>query len=211
MKGRQATRRALETRARKIIDDALGYDADTRLSISNALTDFNASLTTADELRDLIKRAEAGDAILDIACVEAGYVDAARSLVALIDSSYVPDFIRGAITVALNEAGRGTGVRLWVEVTEGVEESGGFSVAVLSRFLASHSMFDLKLEPARDLAGLLSAVLNHPDLPGPLGESIGDGVNDLFNELHSGAQKRVEYGPEYLGALLRVAAEQGGE
>ena len=62
---------------------------------------------------------------------------------------------------------------------------------------------------ADELANLLAAVLNHPDLPEALEESFGEGLNDLFNELPKGRWKRIEYSPAYISLLLSTHKEGG--
>ncbi len=62
---------------------------------------------------------------------------------------------------------------------------------------------------ADDLATLLAAVLNHPDLPEALEESFGEGLNDLFNELPKGRWKQIEYSPAYISLLLSTHKEGG--
>jgi hypothetical protein len=64
-------------------------------------------------------------------------------------------------------------------------------------------------KPADELANLLAAVLNHPDLPEPLEESFGEGLNDLFNELPKGRWRRIEYSPAYISLLLSTHKEGG--
>ncbi len=64
-------------------------------------------------------------------------------------------------------------------------------------------------KPADELANLLAAVLNHPDLPEALEESFGEGLNDLFNELPKGRWKRIEYSPAYISLLLSTHKEGG--
>ena len=62
---------------------------------------------------------------------------------------------------------------------------------------------------ADELAKLLAAVLNHPDLPEALEESFGEGLNDLFNNLPNRRWKRIEYSPAYLSLLLSTHKEGG--
>ncbi len=62
---------------------------------------------------------------------------------------------------------------------------------------------------ADELANLLAAVLNHPDLPEALEESFGEGLNDLFNELPKGRWRRIEYSPAYISLLLSTHKDGG--
>ncbi len=62
---------------------------------------------------------------------------------------------------------------------------------------------------ADELANLLAAVLNHPDLPEALEESFGEGLNDLFNNLPNRRWKRIEYSPAYISLLLSTHKKGG--
>ena len=64
-------------------------------------------------------------------------------------------------------------------------------------------------KPADELANLLAAVLNHPDLPEALEESFGEGLNDLFNNLPNRRWKQIEYSPAYISLLLSTHKEGG--
>jgi len=59
------------------------------------------------------------------------------------------------------------------------------------------------------LAELLAAVLSHPDLPDCLEETIGEGLNDVFNNLPNRDWKRIEYSPEYISLLLSTHKKGG--
>jgi hypothetical protein len=59
------------------------------------------------------------------------------------------------------------------------------------------------------LAELLAAVLSHPDLPDCLEETIGEGLNDVFNNLPNRSWKRIEYSPEYISLLLSTHKKGG--
>lgn len=60
-KGSTSTRRpSVKSRARAIINDAKGYDAETRHALNNALEEDSS------DLAEMVKRAEAGEEILDI-------------------------------------------------------------------------------------------------------------------------------------------------
>ncbi|MDQ3753827.1 MAG: hypothetical protein M3371_03745 [Acidobacteriota bacterium] len=59
------------------------------------------------------------------------------------------------------------------------------------------------------LAELLAAVLSHPDLPDCLEEAIGEGLNDVFNNLPNRGWKRIEYSPEYISLLLSTHKKGG--
>jgi hypothetical protein len=64
--------------------------------------------------------------------------------------------------------------------------------------------------PADELANLLAAVLNHPDLPGDLEDAIGEGLNDLFNNLPNRRWKQIEYSPAYVSLLLSTHKDGSG-
>lgn len=73
-------------------------------------------------------------------------------------------------------------------------------------------ILDLTGEPPRDaptLPELLSAVLNHPDLPAQLEEALSEVINDLFNDLPSGAGREIERTPAYLKLLLEASSKGG--
>jgi hypothetical protein len=59
------------------------------------------------------------------------------------------------------------------------------------------------------LAGHIAAVLNHPDLPEAREDAIGEGLNDLFNNLPNRRWKRIEYSPAYISLLLSTHKEGG--
>jgi len=61
------------------------------------------------------------------------------------------------------------------------------------------------------LAELLAAVLRHPDLPDCLEETIGEGLNDVFNNLPNRDWKRIEYSPEYISLLLSTHKKGGAQ
>jgi hypothetical protein len=63
--------------------------------------------------------------------------------------------------------------------------------------------------PADELANLLAAVLNHPDLPEALEDAIDEGLNDLFNNLPNRRWKQIEYSPAYISLLLSTHKEGG--
>ncbi len=62
---------------------------------------------------------------------------------------------------------------------------------------------------ADELAQHIAAVLNHPDLPDCLEEAIGEGLNEVFNQLPNQLWKRMEYSPAYISLLLS-AHKKGG-
>jgi hypothetical protein len=64
---------------------------------------------------------------------------------------------------------------------------------------------------ADELANLLAAVLSHPDLPDCLEEAIGEGLNDVFNNLPNRRWKLLEYSPAYLSLLLSTHKEGGAK
>ncbi len=66
-------------------------------------------------------------------------------------------------------------------------------------------------KPADELANLLAAVLNHPDLPDALEDALGEGLNDLFNNLPNQRWKQMEYSPAYISLLLSTHKEGGAK
>lgn len=63
-------------------------------------------------------------------------------------------------------------------------------------------------EQGNDLASLLAAVLNHPELPAELSNAFGEAVAELFNALPAEQQRTVEITPSYIGALLAAHASK---
>lgn len=191
--------RTIEGRARAIINDLARYDIDTRLAVGRALKG------KAADLAGLVERAERGDMILDLAGVGDERREAAEATHRLLDMYGLPAFVLDAVLTALHAAGRRVGFSI-IHPEAGDENS---PARLATLYGLTQHPFALELEPKKDLSELLSAVLTHPELPELLEESIGGGINDLFNELPKGRWREVEYSPEYIGLLLKTA--KGGE
>ncbi|MGB8507275.1 MAG: hypothetical protein WCD76_02625 [Pyrinomonadaceae bacterium] len=203
-RGRRATAKpSIEDRAEAIAKDVYGYDADTRRHIEIAL------LTPRLGLAELVERAERGEFLVESG-VPPEYDEAARAVIALLDmQSGIHESITGAVQFVIDELARETGAGIWIDMGND-SETGNYSPAILARVFHHHQFLRVEVERKKDLAGLISAVLNHPDLPCELQESIGGSINDLFNDLPGGVWKRVEYSPEYLSILLRTHGETKG-
>jgi hypothetical protein len=59
----------------------------------------------------------------------------------------------------------------------------------------------------RALAGLISAVMLHPELPGKLHDFLGEGLCELFNGLGAKQKDAIENTPERIADLLAATAE----
>jgi hypothetical protein len=207
------TTAALKRRAETIINDSRGYDADTRVHVATMLlilqTDGAGEQQTA-QLREAIRKAEAGEYVFDVDSIGAEYVHAAQLTSDLLNAD-TPPFIFDAVTAALREAERRFNVKLWVASDADDEGgSGGYSVRGMANLYAHHQLTRISFEPAKDLPALISAVMRHPDLPPALSEGFGEALTDLFNDLPGGRQARIDYHQNYIALLLEAEAEKGG-
>jgi len=203
-KGKPPARPTLRDRALSIINDVSAYDVDTRIAVNNTLTDHKASLASDAELREAIRRAESGETILDLAGVAEEYADAARATLALLNLPGVPAFVSDALSTALAEAQTRTGAGIWQEPGGAREDLGDYSPLVLARVFAHDSMLKIELEPKKDLAELLSAVLRHADTPQVISEAIKEAMAQINED---------ETDPRFVALILEAAAraENGGE
>ena len=178
---RSNVRGQLKARAAEIVEDVRGYDADTRRAVWVALENMKFAETNPQppteytdagfcerELRGVIEKAEKGVPAFDVESFKPETVAQARAVYACIDGEPdLPDFISGAVWVALHATAARYDVDIWLDVDgSGDAEKGGLSVAAIAilceRVGASSGV---EVEPKRDLAGLISAVLKHPDTP----------------------------------------------
>lgn len=109
----KATRRTIETRARRIIADAEGYDADTRRAVERSLIEGDL-----DTLREIVTRAEAGEIIWDLTG-EAPAEDPARTLANHISAILLHPATPADIYNALSDAV--TNLDMPAEVVDGAE------------------------------------------------------------------------------------------
>ncbi|MET0646721.1 MAG: hypothetical protein ABW208_08865 [Pyrinomonadaceae bacterium] len=130
--------------------------------------------------------------------------EAARLLDAAVSTHGTPDFITDAIVTAVNVACSDNGLKPPAWLTEPHGDNQGDSLAELWERLPR--MYDLNLEPKKDLAGLISAVLKHPDTPA-----------DLYSAMRRELARLTEAGdvnehPDVIAVALAVhkAEEKGG-
>jgi hypothetical protein len=190
--GGEAQADQLTQRAQVIIRDRNGrYDYDTRHAVWLALKnyEFNASggegvrlseavraemrAETAKYERQLaedITRAEAGEYL---GFVSAGqeHVEAARRVLGLMYSPGIPDFINQGIYDLLLIAEKTFGLKLFLDEI-GEPETGGWSIARLAGTFMRHDAGTFKIETERDFAGLISAVIQHKEMPTELRETM---------------------------------------
>jgi hypothetical protein len=182
-------RPTLDECAKAIIKDWNRYDVDTRQAVGLALKDAEFSrretnlYTPAEiaererELRDVVTRAKAGERVTESgAGAECDAV--ARDVIDLFDMSGIPDFLLSGIIQLLQFASEATGAKLWIEV-EGDDAEPFISADVLARMCLHDQTLLIEIEPKKDLAALLSAVLNHPDTPASVHNDLGDALGSL--------------------------------
>jgi hypothetical protein len=99
----------------------------------------------------------------------------------------------------LNLFAADTGARLWQETTEGDGETGGYSTDTLARMFDHHSLHRLQIERKKDLADLISAVVNHPDTP----VEIFDALTHRIGEF-----KYDKCAPEFIRHALAYEPEE---
>jgi hypothetical protein len=212
-KGKQTT---LEEKAREVIANSYDYDADTRRHVWLALRriDFarthkgDTKITEAEatrELRESLSKAARGVPLFDVANVGEEFVAAARMVYDLLEGhGNVPEFIYDAARVALEEVSRRNNGNVWM-LADDDSDSGGFSVERMALLFKYHELDTLELEPKRDLAGHIAAVLNHPDTPSDIYNALAEAVTTLT------ARDAVTNSAEVIRvALARDAEEKGG-
>lgn len=108
---------------------------------------------------------------LDLTEVEREQNEAVRALVKLLDMSGLPDFIVSGVCMMLAHAATAKGVDITTETGTYNHKSLGVLFAVTSGYPSG-----LEFEPKRDLASLISGVMNHPDTPVDLYNAMGDAI-----------------------------------
>jgi hypothetical protein len=171
----------IEQRAQTIISNVDHYDIDTRQAVLVAFKNLTFYQNGAGgyypaeqlpaliaegerELREMVTRVEAGERVTE-SYVPEEYDAAARAVLGLLETEAIPDFFKGGIYTLLDLFAADTGAKLWQETTEGDGETGGYSTDLLARMFAHHSLHRLQIERKKDLAEIISAVVNHPDTP----------------------------------------------
>jgi hypothetical protein len=225
----KGTRAQLKAHASEIIGDVRTFDADTRRAVWVALENLNFAETDPlnptkytdagyceGELRDVLRKAENGERLFDADAFGDKYVKAAQEVYDVIEGhngSELPDFIINAARKALEVAAEDEGVEIWLDVDgTGAADLGGFSVAGIANLLERVGVGGPELEPKRDLAGLISGVLTHDEVP----NIVYDKLTDALVELHDSTD--VYQDPAAVRALLdyherrrEEAEEKGGE
>jgi hypothetical protein len=214
--GVRSKRGTLEAQAGAIVDDVTGFDGDTRLALSWALVrlkDARAGATAGGsvekyerELRELLDKVARGAYVFDVNEVGAGHVYAAQTIYDLIDGTIpTPEFVHTNLQMTIHEAGRRTGVELWVSPNDDDNDRGDFSVQRIARMFKHHPSETFNMVPELDLAGLISAVLKHPDTP----EDIYGGIRQGLARLTEAAE--VNEHPDVIAVALAVHKPEGGE
>lgn len=189
-----ATRRpSIKERAQAIIADVQGYDVDTRNAVARALRD------NSDDLTELVRQAEAGAMILDLAGVEEMQAEAARLIFQAIEHDGTPDFLRSAMLTALDLAGLHVGLPSWKDGPEGDFDSGGVSPSRLARLFGLTTTYQLELVPKPGLAEHLSAVLRDESTPKKISDGILDGMTQYNEDVTD---------PAYIKLILAAAEEK---
>jgi hypothetical protein len=208
----------IEQRAESIIADVMRYDIDTRQTVLVAFKNLTfyqkgaggyypaeqlPALIAEDEreLREIVTRVEAGERVTESHVAEE-YDAAARAVLTLADADGLPDFFKDVILTVLNWFAADTGARLWQETTEGDGETGGYSTDILARMFAYYSRHRLQIERKKDLAELISAVVNHPDTP----VEIFDALTHRIGEF-----KYDKCAPEFIRHALAYKPEEQGQ
>lgn len=181
----------LKARAAEIIADVRGFDADTRREVHVRLswltygesgavpqTPLTDPARCERELREAVRKAEKGEPLFDVARFRPEAVAQARAVYAWLEGDIdIPDFITDAIRVALDATAARDGLQLWLDVDDsGDLETGGFSVARMAGLFERHPSRGVEVEPARDLAGLVSGVLTHDEVPNIVYEKLTDAL-----------------------------------
>src|SRR2546421_2597757 len=169
-------RQTLEKHARAILADEGRFDYDARHAVYVALhnvqfyqrgADGQMSqakaraelLRTERELREVIRKVEAGEIVMPSGAGEE-YEDAARSLLALMNSPGTPDFLTQGIYDTLGAVEEAFGVTLWRDDTKD-ESAGGWSVEAMARAFRAYGAHTFKMERRKDLPEPLAAVFAH--------------------------------------------------
>jgi hypothetical protein len=193
--------RNLERRALAIVNDAKGYDEDTRQTIRAALN------TKADDLAELVRRAEAGETVIDLADSQRIAEQQARAFIDFSEKASIPEFIKDEALDALTRAAYSLGLADVAWTPNDTEAD----VCALARFFASvPRLFLLREHPAAQIIGeALATILNNEETPEAIHNARVDVVSDM-ESVYANAYGRT---PAYLSKVLATYAEQkkGGE
>lgn len=129
----------------------------------------------------------------------------ARIVRGLWEDADLPEFITNAVMTSLHLAKEKTGVEFWQVEPENIMGE-DFDMTGLANLLrVAYRRSDIEVEPVRDLAGLVSAVLTHDEVP----NLIYDKLTDALVELHDSTD--VYQDPAAVRALLDYHARRRGE
>jgi hypothetical protein len=165
-----AKQKTIKQRAAAIIANTKRCDAETREAISNSLKRDRAA-----DLAEMVKRAEAGEEIWDLARERAKCEQAAAQVVALFANASVPDFITAAVMDAIGAASKIQRIGTWDNEKE------DFSMPALADLFAVSKMLSLdKQESSTEaLASHIGAILEHPETPDALYNDIAERISDF--------------------------------
>lgn len=206
---RTSSLNTIENHAKAITLSVRRYDIDTRRAVRVALDNFKHGHGSEAELDKLIARAEAGEMILDAEGVEAQYVDAAKSVLALISGKgSVPDFIASALIAAFDEYERRSPARVWrhVDDQEPDDATANYSASAMARVFQHDAAMNFYLEPVKDLAELVAAVISHKDTPEDFRETIRNGLLEMQNS--HGIAGALTDTPEVIGLTVKMFNER---
>jgi hypothetical protein len=147
------------------------------------------------------KAVEETGEVWDVAAVAERCADAARLVKRFCDHDAMPEFLTGAVFVALHLARHVKGVDFW-QIEPGNIMGEDFDLKGLETLLAVSQGVQrgLDVEPKKDAAALLSAVIKCPDLPERLRYELANVVTDeLTNKVDADS-------PEILRAMLEQYA-----
>ena len=163
---------ALRARALAIINDD-AYDEDTRASIKFQLS------TNYENLAEMVQRAENGDTVLDTVMVQAECRNGARRVIALFETSGVPDFVTDAIVDALIEAAAIKNIHVWKRQGKDAEE---FDAAKLANLFAVTPMFSLRKSDKQRVIDATAEILRNPQAPADLFNAVAEFVTEAINK-----------------------------
>jgi hypothetical protein len=123
----------------------------------------------------------------------------AKAIVALIHMPGVPDFLVDGMISLLHELQAATGAKLWNGEAKDI-----WNVEALARVVEHHQTMHLMLERKKDLAELISAVLNQPELPVQLYNELFKGVMYYYDELTAEERRLVDNSPERIRLILKA-------
>jgi hypothetical protein len=213
-------------RGEEMIRDYDNFDADTRALIDLSLQNIRDTQAgrlgeyadpEGDErkLREQITRAERGESLADFSRMKPETAEAARAFVALMSHDGLPDYCRDSMTEMLSQLQSATGAGLWqtphYTLGDSADEVGDWSAATLAGVFHNPPRDLPALKPELDLAGMIAAVLTHPDTPGYVAEGLNQGLTDLFNYAGGETQGHFTTSPEYVAGLLAYCGKEGGE